>query len=166
VDHLWPKISELESPKESLDAPQETWAGFDRKRARKLLSLAEEVVGTDDESGWPQALVQSSAPPALRRIALLTAAEEPPLITSQGVLRVAARWSGTDVSQRNQATAGRIVIARMVGAGETARFANAALIELARSVCTTSEPACGVCPLADTCPHAGADVDQLQLRAS
>ena len=57
------------------------------------------------------------------------------LLTSQGVLRVAARVAGTNSHQLNRLTDGRIDLARLVGSGEDAALRMAALRLLAATRC-------------------------------
>lgn len=80
--------------------------------------------------------------------------EEEPVTAGQGVLRVAARFSGDVVDRRNRLTDGRLAVARMVGGGESSRSAQLGLVELAAAVCRPSAPACDVCPLRRWCRSA------------
>ncbi|WJK32716.1 DNA cytosine methyltransferase [Solwaraspora sp. WMMA2065] len=87
-------------------------------------------------------------------------AEEPVLVT-KGVLRVAARFSGTPVGSRNRLTDGRLEVARMIGIDSDARSAHLGLIDLANTLCRPQEPVCSACPLAKTCVEARTQSDPL-----
>jgi DNA (cytosine-5)-methyltransferase 1 len=82
---------------------------------------------------------------------------EEPVLSTKGVLRVAARVSGDNVDRKNRLSDGRLAVARMIGGGSTARSAHLALIELASSVCRPSEPLCEACPLQRVCVSSRAE---------
>ncbi len=75
---------------------------------------------------------------------------EEPVITSKGLLRVAARYVGKPVDLTNRLTDGRVAVARMIGYGESARSAHLALIDLANGACRGT-PECSLCPLKASC---------------
>ncbi|WP_007024508.1 DNA cytosine methyltransferase [Saccharomonospora iraqiensis] len=82
---------------------------------------------------------------------------EEPVLATKGVLRVAARFHGDPVDQKNRLTDGRMAVARMIGGGAHARRAHKGLIELAASLCRPEHPLCFDCPLFTACARAGVD---------
>lgn len=76
---------------------------------------------------------------------------EQPVVATQQMLRVAARFLGQPVDQRNSLTDGRVALARLVGAGHAARSAQLAIIEIGSALCRPTEPKCGNCPLFTRC---------------
>jgi DNA (cytosine-5)-methyltransferase 1 len=76
------------------------------------------------------------------------------LLTSQGVLRVAARVARTNSDEFNRLTDGRIDLARLVGSGPDAALRMAALRLLAATRCGVHDATCGGCPLAEWCRSA------------
>ena len=82
---------------------------------------------------------------------------EEPVLSTKGVLRVAARVSGDSVDRKNRLTDGRLSVARLVGGGATARQAHLGLVEIAASVCRPADPLCDVCPLQNICVSSKAD---------
>jgi DNA (cytosine-5)-methyltransferase 1 len=79
---------------------------------------------------------------------------EQPVVATQPALRVAARFIGQPVDQRNRLTDGRMAIARMIGAGGPSRSAQLAIIEIGNAICHPSGPRCSSCPLVDRCRFA------------
>src|SRR5207237_6705644 len=80
--------------------------------------------------------------------------DEPVLVTN-GVLRVAARFFGDgDLEERNRYSDGRLAVAGMVGGEDESHDAHLGLIELAASVCVVGPPDCGRCPLRRLCAYA------------
>lgn len=90
---------------------------------------------------------------------IVPAPGDDPIVVFDGVLRVAARFSGSDVDRVNKFSWGRVEVARLVGcdAGSGARrscnaaLAHLALFDLAEAVCRVENPRCGECPLAGGC---------------
>jgi DNA (cytosine-5)-methyltransferase 1 len=81
--------------------------------------------------------------------------DEDPVVTTAGILRVAARFFNTQVDRRNSGTDGRIALARMIGAEDgTSDHAYLALVEISEVICVTSRPACNQCPLQKRCATA------------
>jgi DNA (cytosine-5)-methyltransferase 1 len=78
---------------------------------------------------------------------------EEPVIAGRGLLRVARRFFGDEqiLDRQNRLTDGRIAVSRLIGGADSARGAHLGLIELAASLCTTGKPACGECPLQQSC---------------
>jgi DNA (cytosine-5)-methyltransferase 1 len=164
---LWPFLAQWPLPADTLAAHEElleacSWVQRE-DRGASLLTLATELStepGTLDDPELEADRVTGLAGSATDLAVLVVptgdddASEEPVLVT-KGVLRVAARFHGEGVDRTNRLTDGRLAVARMIGGAETARHAHLGLIELAASVCTVGEPACGACPLQPHC-HAGA----------
>lgn len=79
---------------------------------------------------------------------------EDPVVTVGGVLRVAARFTGQPVENRNRQTDGRLAIARMIGGQDSSHDAHLALLELAAGPCRPRDPVCDMCPLQPWCHEA------------
>lgn len=156
---LWPLLSKLASPSDTVangEQLREMASWIDRSaHADKVLEAAvwfdENPEAIDSVSGM------RAAPHVTEAIAELAARvapgpDEDPVLVTAGILRIAARHTGTSVDRRNSRTDGRIALARLIGAeDQTSDHAFLALIELADSVCTTGRPKCGQCPLSSTC---------------
>jgi len=92
---------------------------------------------------------------------------EEPIVATSGAIRVASRFFGARVHEnRNRLTDGRLAVARLVGGDDNSHAAHLGLIELAESVCMTSAPDCGLCPLVADCSHAALEGYQLRLPAT
>lgn len=96
-------------------------------------------------------------PPAIADIVSLagtreeTSDDEHPVIVNQPLLRVVARYFGIMADAKNRRTDGRLAVARMLGFGSSAREAHLMLLEIGRSICFSSDPQCGRCPLRENC---------------
>ncbi len=88
---------------------------------------------------------------------------EEPVLVGKGVLRVAARFYGNYVDQRNKMTEGRIAVARMIGIGPSSRSAQKGLIDLANGLCRSDSKACERCPLSEHCRSVTVQRDQYAL---
>lgn len=94
-------------------------------------------------------------------LAALVAGTTPlgPILSTAPILRTAARWAGQPVDKVDKGTAGRMVVARMVGGSvydpdsTDTRLAQAALVELSHSICRPARPRCEVCPLTASCVY-------------
>ena len=165
---IWPLLARWRMPQDTVLAENELveiskWASRPQ-RAGMILELAgrlaetPEVLLDDDALRKVPGLTESVADLAI----LVVPAEgdsgsEEPVLVTKGVLRVAARFSGDPVNRRNRLTDGRLEIARMIGADSNARSAHLGLVELANSLCRTTEPACNACPLQKLCVESRAD---------
>jgi DNA (cytosine-5)-methyltransferase 1 len=81
------------------------------------------------------------------------------LCTTQGAIRVAARVVGSNSHKVNRRSAGRLDLARLVGAGERAPARMAAVRLLGATLCRAEEPdklRCAECPLRSACRTAAA----------
>lgn len=79
------------------------------------------------------------------------------LYTGQGAIRVAARVLGSESHRINRLSAGRLDLARLVGAGTNAPARMAAIRLIGASLCRSGEPDaahCASCPLRSTCRSA------------
>jgi DNA (cytosine-5)-methyltransferase 1 len=160
----WPVLEKHESPTRTLELADDLTelaklVGRDQ-RATRVLSAARWYANVTDPFESAETMARNpyvSRP--LAELAALVAGTEGlgPVLSTAPVLRVSARWSGEPVHKVDKGSAGRMVVARMVGGsvfdedGTDTRFAQAALIELAHSVCRPQRPQCDVCPLSDQC---------------
>ncbi|WP_448638644.1 DNA (cytosine-5-)-methyltransferase [Geodermatophilus sp. URMC 63] len=160
---VWPILRLWATPEQTQDhdeALQDLSASMRRGgRAAQLLELADWLVehpGVLDEDE-PEAQPIPHVPTSVLELASLVVPSgdpddsEEPVLTTKGVLRVAARVTGEHVDRKNRLTDGRLAVARLIGGGSDARPAHLALIEIAASVCRPAEPLCEVCPLQDEC---------------
>lgn len=86
------------------------------------------------------------------------------VLATVGTVRVASRYFGDSVDEnRNRLTEGRLAVARLIGGEDHSHDAHLALLELGNSVCSPGVPACGHCPLSDSCAFATTRGFQLQL---
>lgn len=86
------------------------------------------------------------------------------LFAQRGVLRVVARFTGTNVDQQNQGSHGRLFAASMIGVEPDATKANMALISIAQSICVSGLPRCDVCPLQEYCEFARRSEYQMAMQ--
>lgn len=125
-----------------------------RKAAQRLARMAG-IMSSDPKlwsaEDWPRRLkVKPAEEQLLRALAL----REDRLIASVPSLRVVARVTGSKVHKVNEMSDGRLLLARVVGAGEDALISGAALHALGRTLCTATDPACNRCPLRSYCKAA------------
>lgn len=160
---VWPMIREWATPEATQDNDEtlrEIATLIGRSgRAVQLLELADWLVehpGALEEADDASAPIPI-VPAAVLEFASLVVpvsgdeASEEPVLSTKGVLRVAARVSGDGVDRKNRLTDGRLAVARLVGGGVAARHAHLGLVEIAASICRPSDPLCDVCPLQNTC---------------
>ncbi|MFB4308399.1 DNA cytosine methyltransferase [Actinomadura sp. GTD37] len=77
------------------------------------------------------------------------------MLATAPVLRVTARFFGSESDQKNRLTDGRVELARLVGGGKHAPLRMAAIRRLASSHCIVGDsPKCATCPLSDWCSYA------------
>ncbi|MGY1663875.1 DNA (cytosine-5-)-methyltransferase [Geodermatophilus sp. SYSU D00705] len=166
---VWPILREWQTPESTQDSDEvlrEIGTHMGRgARALQVLELADWL------SEHPGALEEAEASPgpipiapsATLELASLVVpvagdeASEEPVLSTKGVLRVAARVSGDNVDRKNRLTDGRMAVARMIGGGSNARAAHLALIEVAASICRPAEPLCDLCPLQKVCVSSRAE---------
>lgn len=164
---LWPLVSAWETPAATVGAAASflesaSWLGR-KPRAELLLDVARWLIDHPDtlDAPDPAGRIPHVAPSVLD-LAVLTVrttdidGSPEPVLGGKGVLRLAARYYGSDVDHHNRMSDGRIAIARLVGGPGTAREAHLALIALTNSVCRPSDPICGECPLSASCAMATA----------
>ena len=162
---LWPVLEKMDSPVatiESGDHLREMADWIDRApHAQKVLDAARHY--DRDPSQLDSVDGMRSAPHVSEAIAEMAARvapghDEDPVLVTKGVLRVAARYTGTNVDRRNTRSDGRIALARLIGAeDETSDHAFLALIELADTLCTPLRPQCQECPLMSHCSAVESD---------
>ncbi len=119
--------------------------GLSATALAQLDSVAKRVA----EGTWEQALAELPAPTATWVEAIGFGRRH--LIASAPVLRVATRLSG---SNRPSGVPARILLGQLVGYDEDAPQIQAAVIDLAASVCRPRRPTCGKCPLQTLCRSA------------
>ncbi len=165
VRDAWPIISRWTHPQEALDdnTVLKSLGGVlgRTNQARRVRQLAEAL--SEDSSALDSDEAIGAIPGVTRTTAELCvltvpppdeADGEQPVVATQPVLRVAARYIGQPVDRQNRLTDGRIALARMIGGGSEARAAQLAIIEIANSICRPTEPLCDRCPLASACVEA------------
>jgi DNA (cytosine-5)-methyltransferase 1 len=84
------------------------------------------------------------------------------LMTSQSVLRVAARVAGTDSHRVNRLTDGKVAVARLMGGPSESSRRVAALRLIGSSICQEQRRICESCPLAPHCSSRQDKVDSKQ----
>lgn len=170
---LWPMVKSLPSPtkeegvpKEAVDLLLGVFQGprFAKRRERFEAIVAE--INNVPEALWDTNIDTTklpSLPPSLKNLLELAAPvkdgdrrSDEPVIVAKGILRVTSRFQGVDTESRNKQSDGRISIARLLGLSDYSRMAHLGLFELTRTICTSEEPRCGMCPLAEHCNFAAA----------
>ena len=160
---LWSVLKKFDSPASSINHGEQLreMAGWIDRSAHAERVLEAAVWFDENPDLFETVDGMRSAPHVTEAIAEMAARvapgpDEDPVLATKGVLRVAARYSGTSVDRRNSRSDGRIALARMIGAEDTTSdHAFLALIELADTLCV-SQPKCRACPLASTCAFARA----------
>ena len=122
---------------------------LDRVRAAASL-LSDDPNGWDSES-WRDA---TRLGPAARRWYALMTGESGGLVASAPVLRVAGRVTGAARGRMKTNSAGRMELAKLVGASEDAATLNVAMHRIGTDVCTPRSPDCRRCPLERACRSA------------
>lgn len=161
VQALWPILQQLAAPSESAGGAgrvREIASWVDRStHAERVIEAAQYFQANPELLDSVDGM--RSCPPVTESIAELACRvapgpEEDPVLATKGILRVAARFSGTAVDRRNSRSDGRLELARLIGAEDaTSDHAFLALVELAEVLCTPTGPSCVKCPLAATCQY-------------
>jgi DNA (cytosine-5)-methyltransferase 1 len=169
IKFVWPMIREWAIPEATQDNDEtlrEVGTLIGRSaRALQLLELADWLAdhpGTLEEAEegvTPVPIVPATVLEFASLVVPVAGDEgsEEPVLSTKGVLRVAARVSGDNVDRKNRLTDGRLAVARLVGGGASARAAHLGLVEVAASVCRPADPLCDVCPLQDVCVSSRAE---------
>jgi DNA (cytosine-5)-methyltransferase 1 len=170
VRFVWPLLRRWVTPEQTAGCEEELreigdWLGKSRRVAQilEVVDYLAEHPGTleTDSLKRPAGLHQSVMDMAILAVPIADdEASEEPVLVGKGVLRLVARYDGSDADRRNRLTQGRMGIARMVGGGATGRDALKALLELASSICRPVDPKCTECPLAASCRSSLADGQQ------
>lgn len=137
-----------------------------RKAVRRLVAVATAIGEHSDgwdSNNWRQ--IADFGPSAAGWFSLM-AEESTRLVASAPVLRVAGRVTGTNVDRRNQGSAGRLELAKLLGSADNAATLNAAMHRLGQAVCTLKEPGCHDCPLLAVCLGAVARLSPRPVRTS
>jgi DNA (cytosine-5)-methyltransferase 1 len=127
------------------------------RRALDRALLAAHQSDTGDGIEWEQLVSRARLKPAELGLFLVLTGQPDQLLTGQGSVRVAARVLGTNSHQANRLTAGRLDLARLVGAGPNAPARVAAIRLLGATLCVPQAPdasRCAICPLRSTCRSA------------
>ena len=158
---------------EKLDTPKRTIESADQLRdLARLIGREKRIERVLQAASWcirnPKALSDAhtlkASPHLGPRLAHIAALADPstgptPVLVNQGTLRVASRILGVQLPQRRLGSEGRLIVTRLLGSGTNAnpdksRTAMAAVLELAASLCKTSNPLCSQCPLNAECAWA------------
>lgn len=160
VDTAWPTLERLDSPRSTIASDDELWAVARligrENRVEQLLAAARWCIRNPDAATTPKGL--SDAPyvtPRMAQIASLadSSTQPAPVVASQGSLRVASRVFGLPAQPSHRpGSQGRLAVTRLLGGPTRTRPASssaamAAVLELAASLCTASNPLCAQCPL-------------------
>lgn len=155
---VWPLLSRFAKASDLLDREAElseilTWLGrSDRLETAMNLARSLEADSEITEEVITRLVSEKLITQAIADLAQLAARSgEEPIVVTAGALRVATRFHKNALGRKNQRTAGRIAIARMVGFGASARSAQLALLQLGDDVCQPLKPKCSHCPLAKMC---------------
>ena len=128
----------------------------------ELLSIAERAMQGEDLSSIVSSRVWDL-------VCTMSPDEEETLLPTAAMIRVAARFFGVPIETVSAGTTGRLLVARLIGGISSDReSAHAArgLYEVASGICTSSRPACNVCPLSTHCgSRSVADEMMLDLSA-
>lgn len=170
---LWPRLSHLTTPTLTLENEDILrWVlgnggGVGRgERLDQVIDLARNFADSPELLTTRSGLGEAGAPPSATDVAMrvFPGEEEDAIIVSSAVLRVAARFNGSEVHRRNRNTDGRIAIARLVGIDPaegdadrewaTGSKAHLSLLELSMSLCRADVQHCDVCPLTEWCATA------------
>lgn len=167
---VWPRLLRLTTPQSTLESETTLrWilghgGGVGREdQLDQVIDLARTFAESPHLLTTRSGLREAGAPPAPTNIAMrvFPGEEEDAIIVSSGMLRVAARFIGSEVHRRNRNTDGRIALARLVGIdpadGDPDREqavgskAHLGVLELSVSLCRADLKRCDVCPLAEWC---------------
>lgn len=167
VRSIWPIIAQWPSPGETLEHADEmreigSWLRR-RDRVERLLLAAKWLC--DQPEAMASADGLAAVPGVPRAVADLAVRVVPnetedPVLVTNGVLRVAGRYTGTTIERVNRLSHGRMALARMIGVDPVSDGAHLALMELANSYCRPTAPVCSECPLQADCTTAGGISDQ------
>lgn len=161
VRSVWPMLEKLDEPSVAIERSDDI-AMIGRwmkkpERGERLMTAArffvENPTALDTVDGISTAPEVSGSIAALAGIVTQLDGASP-VPTSQGALRCAARFTGLPVDRVNKQSHGRMVIGRLLGAGEDRNAATVALLELASELCTPQAPRCDTCPLRTWCAYA------------
>ena len=161
IRSVWPLLEKMQTPAETIrrrDQVTEIASWIDRAhRADELLQAAQWYVDHPEALDDGERIADApTVPAAIAGVAVRVVPDETvdPVLTTHGVLRVAARFAGSSVDRVNKGSDGRLAVARMIGVDPLSDGAHLGLIELAASVCRPQQPECGVCPVSEWCVEA------------
>ncbi|MCE9635631.1 MAG: DNA (cytosine-5-)-methyltransferase [Planctomycetes bacterium] len=103
------------------------------------------------ESDWEDAAALTDAQMEMVRLVGL---QDDGVLLTAGALRLAARFTGTQVHRKRSRSDGRMLLARILGVGADVPSLNAAIVLLGATTCTATSPRCSQCPLAADCAGA------------
>ena len=167
MDAAWPTLEKLDSPESTIESDDELCdvarlIGREN-RVEGLLAAARWCIRNPDAAATPKALSDAlNVTPRMAQIASLAdpSTQPAPVVASQGSLRVASRVFGLPVQpDRRPGSDGRLAVTRLLGGPASTRPASsrtamAAVLELAASLCTATNPLCAQCPLHPQCEWA------------
>ena len=120
-------------------------------RIRAAASLLRDDPNGWDSESWCDATLLG---PSARRWYDLMTGESDGLVASAPVLRVAARVTDAASGHLKTNSAGRMELAKLVGAREDAATLNVAMHRIGTDICTPKTPDCRCCPLKRVCQGA------------
>ncbi|WP_029136590.1 DNA cytosine methyltransferase [Nakamurella lactea] len=155
---LWPLMERFTEPEDLIREPERlaeilSWIGRER-RVEQLITAARVIASGPDltDERLDELAAEGVVPAGVTDLARLVTTEgEEPVVVTSGALRIANRFQANPLGRKNQNSAGRIAISKMIGYGPDAKFAQLALLELGTDVCLPVNPICGVCPLEKWC---------------
>lgn len=155
---VWPLLMKYATPnslREHIEEVREVLGWIGRAdRLTTVLNLADAVGESTEltEEGLVTLVRARLVPQSVADLAQLVGIEgEEPVVATAGALRVAARVQRNSMGRKNQNSAGRIAIAKLVGYGPDARSAQLALLEVGTDICLPKRPKCSECPLRPWC---------------
>lgn len=135
------------SPAAYASSRSETGEGFGLRVT--ALAQLDSVARMVDEGSWEQALAELPANTTKWVEAIGFGRRH--LVTSAPVLRVATRLNGAD---RPSGVPARVLLGQLIGYSDNAPSVQAAVIDLAGTICSPRRPTCAQCPLQMLCKSA------------
>ena len=165
VERAWPTLEKLDSPEltiKSADQLHDVAQLIGRgKGVDRILNAAQWYTQNPDNLTTTEGIQGAPNVGSVRAgIAALvdTTTGPTPVVVNHGSLRVASRIFGLPL-QRRSGSDGRLAVTRLLGGPtntrpDNSRMAMAGVLELAASLCTSTDPLCERCPLVAHCDWA------------